>query len=522
MATPPEGPSAPPVPASTAGANVAADPKRRDCSKPPFGVGRFQLGIVVSTALAAGILTLHLQSLKVAYVGDHWCERPARFANLSVAEWKRMAIPLDKNGEHSHCTVRDPPDDGPTAKIVPCKSWEFEPGEYGISIVNQWLLVCDRSWLLVLAQIVWSTACILLVPVLCTVADHIGRRTVAFITVPVILITGVANSLPSDFQFFVGTRAAVLIATTTLLAPLMALAYEVSPVEMLPEYCVVVSLASFVIGPPTMFVASLIKGGWAVIQLVVMVPTCLLVVVYYTVLESPDWLLATGNVEDAERVALSAARLNGVSPDTCRALLAQVVDNFAGPGRSGLCSAGFRARTALLAYSWVVISYSYDAYVDRDEVPVNGTCAVLSFALSALGCIAAVPCLDRFGFKRVTVCSGLVFSASSAAMAASYEDEETLLRCFLLVLMRMAGSVSFMCLVTLTAQSYPIIAHGRALGFALACNRLGDAINQISPFFLGTPAVRNKLAFTAVQLALFTAAVQCLPPETHWCTANRG
>ncbi|KAH9373016.1 hypothetical protein HPB48_003394 [Haemaphysalis longicornis] len=66
-------------------------------------------------------------------------------------------------------------------------------------------------------------------PVAGVAADKVGRKTVTFLTVPVVLIAGVASSLPKDFHFYVGcghrtVRGDGRACTATLGPPLRGLA----------------------------------------------------------------------------------------------------------------------------------------------------------------------------------------------------------------------------------------------------------------------------------------------------------
>ncbi|KAK8774893.1 hypothetical protein V5799_010574 [Amblyomma americanum] len=115
--------------------------------------------------------------------------------------------------------MRDSPDASYAPKVVPCTSWEFDMDKYGNNIVSQWNLVCDRRWLIDVARLVYSATCIISLPVSGVFADRVGRKTVIFITVPVVLVAGVGSSVPNDFQFFVAVRAIVSAATGALLPP---------------------------------------------------------------------------------------------------------------------------------------------------------------------------------------------------------------------------------------------------------------------------------------------------------------
>ncbi|XP_065298937.2 solute carrier family 22 member 20-like [Dermacentor albipictus] len=267
--------------------------------KPLFGTGAFQFQVIMTLSLAAGTFALHSNIFKLtATVMDHWCRRPALFENLSVAEWKELAIPVDERGKHSRCTVRDPPGAGSAARIVRCTSWEFDLSAHGHKIVSQWSLVCDRRWLIAVAWLVHSVACMAPLALAGALGDYIGRRIVVLIALPAMLIAGVASSIPNDFHSFVAVRSIVSAAISALVPPLVALVYEVTPMGKMPVYSVASAALLVVASPVALFVTRFFKAGWAAVQLVLMAPACLLLAIYYTVDESPARLLEASVLGD--------------------------------------------------------------------------------------------------------------------------------------------------------------------------------------------------------------------------------
>ncbi|XP_075553700.1 beta-alanine transporter-like [Dermacentor variabilis] len=286
---------------------------------------------------------------------DHWCRSPEAFANLSVKQWKEPAIPVDKQGVYSRCTMREPPYSSANSRIVPCTSWEFDLSEYGYNAVSEWVLVCDRAWLISLARLVYAAACIFPATVESRLADRVGRKVVVSVTIPVVLISGVASSLPNDFQFFVALRTVVSAVTSCTMVPLFAILWEVCPPRKIPIYCIVFILITIVIGDSTVLTAEGLKPGWATVQLVLMVPTFLLVGLYFTVEESPSWLVGTGRVGEAERISQRLAKLNRVPTNRRREQFALQTRAHARDvaetlKQSDPCNARMRSRSILLFY----------------------------------------------------------------------------------------------------------------------------------------------------------------------------
>ncbi|KAG0435207.1 hypothetical protein HPB47_018621, partial [Ixodes persulcatus] len=80
---------------------------------------------------------------------DHWCRPPDGIA-ISRSEWKNVAIPVTEDGRHSQCSMYSlplKPENTTMRTLIPCIEWEFNLEEYGNTIISEWSLVCNRSWL---------------------------------------------------------------------------------------------------------------------------------------------------------------------------------------------------------------------------------------------------------------------------------------------------------------------------------------------------------------------------------------
>ncbi|KAH9372943.1 hypothetical protein HPB48_019260 [Haemaphysalis longicornis] len=479
-----------------------------------YGNGLFQLLTVMSTAVGSCLYVLHYESFKVtAGVMDHWCQRPDAFANLSVDEWKSLAIPLDDHGERSHCLVRDPPDGGENSSVVSCSSWEFDLAPFGNNAVSEWKLVCNRSWLRSFVRIAYALGAMIALPAAGVAADNVGRKTVTFLAVPVVLIAGVASSLPKDFNFFVAVGTAVSAATGALVPALWALLYEVSTPNMLVLYTVATAVAVILMIPATLFIADLISGGWTTIQLLLMVPTAFLLALYYTVDESPAWLIARGRIPEAQRVSLRAARLNRVELSRSREELLKAAGqpNQHKAGAQRFCGATLRGRMVLSCYMWVVLAFALENFIYNEGVEIGDITIALGLTLSAVTIVAGTFYLPRVGVKRAVILTGILFSSSMTLLAATYTRQRTLARDAMVTVVRVAGYSTYMPFFLMNTAMYPATARSTAIGTALSAARFGDTVAQL----IMTPdhLKRVLIAVTAVLMALFVAAAEFLPEE---------
>ncbi|XP_054932426.1 solute carrier family 22 member 6-like [Dermacentor andersoni] len=505
------------TPLSVPGESALAKPAPKRLGKQvPYGYGAYQMLHAFGAVIAFYSYALHNDSFGLtAGVMDHWCGRPDSMKNLSVDEWKQLAIPVDEKGEHSHCTMREPPDGGHAARIVPCASWEFDLGQYGNNIVSHWNLVCDRRWLIDVARLVYAAACMAPLPAVGALADSIGRKAVLFLTVPVVLISGTASAVPNDLQFFVAARAIVSASTSALIPPMYALIYELSPIEKYSDDIILIAISALVLSPITLFTAQLVKAGWATLQLILMVPTCLLLLLYYTVDESPTWLLENGNVKEGERIALRAASINKVSPEHCRDRMAAQAAAIKARSReagnsSGICSRRFRACTITMCYMWTAISYAYEAFVVNDGVPVGEITTALSLIVSFIVPVVLGPFIATFGFRNTVSTSALVFAVTLTILATDLR-EQTAMRDLLVIIMRATGTACFTFYLIIYVVAYPVMTRCLGISVGLAFSRLGDTLAQMSPALLGGRRTTLQLAIAAAFMSLFAVGAELVP-----------
>ncbi|XP_077540938.1 beta-alanine transporter-like [Haemaphysalis longicornis] len=252
--------------------------------------------------LCGGVYFIQIKNFYLAtHVMDHWCGRPERFSNMSPAEWKAMAIPVDPSGNYSRCTVREPPDGGTRARVVPCTHREFDLSEYGENMVSAWNLVCERRWLKTLSIALHITTAMVVLPIAGALADRIGRKTVCFVSLTSLLMTLVASSLGANFLQYAITRSVALASSCNLVIVLVLL-YEVTTPPRRLLYCTLAMSLGTLLEIPYYFAVKLLRLNPLTSHLVLVVMALALVGSFYVIEESPVWLVAAHKTDEAELV----------------------------------------------------------------------------------------------------------------------------------------------------------------------------------------------------------------------------
>ncbi|KAK8776917.1 hypothetical protein V5799_029742 [Amblyomma americanum] len=264
-------------------------------------------------------------------------------------------------------------------------------------------------------------------------------------------------------------------------------------------------------------VVSVFKLSWKIVYLLVMVPTSLLVITLYTMDESYPWLLATWRTKDAERLALDAARMNGVSHEVCRASMSHSyrggnAEIAAGRSAHSIFSAELRRRTLIISCFWAAINFSYSQANLSDIFPLHPAAEVAGILLLGPVHVVLCPAIRYIGLRRVMVGSALIFSVVSLFLAATYRMQTVLSGNIVVVALRLMGSLTTSLGSFLAVAAYPTTARCTGLAFAFAVGRLAGSCGEILFHYVSNERKDFPVAAMSISMALVTmAAEQHLP-----------
>lgn len=158
----------------------------------------FQFFLHILSAVCAG---LHMLSLvTVAAIPEHRCFIDGVDTLEMSAAWNSSeilaAIPLKGDGIDS-CSRY-----GVNQTIVPCESYVYDTTYYHATRATEWDFVCDKRWMIAIAQTLYMLGTLTGALTLGGLADKIGRKKVFYVSavLQLILGTGVAF-IPSYIPF---------------------------------------------------------------------------------------------------------------------------------------------------------------------------------------------------------------------------------------------------------------------------------------------------------------------------------
>ncbi|KAL1433552.1 hypothetical protein MTO96_012387 [Rhipicephalus appendiculatus] len=332
-----------------------------DCEQ-CFGHGPYQRRMLSLVLL--GTFMVNCQTIVVSLVTgdvDHWCKPPDGF-NISAAEWKHIAIPMETDGRFSRCRIYErckPPakhdtlvkpqdidavtpaaeswynrcftdqdQDINSTHAVPCEAWDYDPDTAESSAISTWNMVCDRRLMglvLVSMPIFGSVVGLWLVGLF---ADYIGRRTLLLGSAIVMLTCTMCTLVVTEYIYY--TMAYFLAGCSVAVNGLLC---YIVPFESMthahrPQQVLFLGIVSFALSEVWTIVIKPIVLYWRLKQAVFLAPGALLLPALCFARESPRWLVAKGRLDEAEAVMMRAATINNFPLPATACLMEKLKENL--------------------------------------------------------------------------------------------------------------------------------------------------------------------------------------------------
>lgn len=144
----------------------------------PGDFGRYQCFQFILHLLSAVTAGLHMLSLvTVAAIPEHRCFIDGIDTNISIAAWNSSeilkAIPLKPDGNVQSCSMYSV-----NKTVVACQSYVYDQTYYGSTRATEWDFVCDKRWMIAIAQTLYMLGTLTGAFVLGGLADKLGRKKI--------------------------------------------------------------------------------------------------------------------------------------------------------------------------------------------------------------------------------------------------------------------------------------------------------------------------------------------------------
>ncbi|KAH7938787.1 solute carrier family 22 member 8 [Rhipicephalus sanguineus] len=452
-----------------------------------FGNGAFQRLLLAFAQVAIFVSKAQTSvQMLTAKSFRYWCRAPSEYSYMSTAKWFHSGIPQRPDGSYSHCTRYERPrvlGSEPSFSEVPCQHWYYNLTADGYTAVEEWDLVCDRVWLLEIANAVFMCGSVVCVPIMGLASDRYGRRPVLYASVAVLYGSSVFQCFTTSLSTYVGLGFLLLASCSVLELTTSILLFESTPIVTREEFVALAVCVPTALAPVYRSAVGLFADQWRTMHLAVAAPSLLLIIVVYLTGESLDWLIACGKFEEAERAALWAAELNHEEPDHVKERLAAFTSGgplgsgrLLRPGRPGFHAlfSGPRRYVFFATFACWFTSYIGRFSLPFDQVGVQiGEFKWTGFVLNLLGMTSSYFITKGCGYFGPLVVSSLLCASAVAAQLILSVYHMLVLSVWALTVSFVFFNMTYVFLCIHTVEIFPTRMRSMGFAFSYMCGSLG-------------------------------------------------
>lgn len=492
-----------------------------------YDSGLFQMMVLLCTHIGAFVLICHNLSIKLLTPPvNHWCKKPSTYENLTTEEWKNISIPLDENGAFSQCMRYEPPLTifSLNRTLVPCTAWDYDLETYGSTIVSEWDLVCGREYLISVGSSFYMGGAMAAAPVAGLLADKLGRRPVVCYGSVLLLVSGFATCFVESIGPFIICRAIVAASVSAVQIISFVLLFEVCSVRRRALYCTTANLGWVMANLFLKYLTSL-KLSRITALVTIMMPSSLLLLTFYMLDESPRWLVATWDLEHAERTIVWASRVNGVSQVEVQEQWAQVTsllqlqqDRLAYMTKASFFdlfrAASLRQRLVILCWCWFCTIFCYYGFWLNVLVYLSSTVQSVIIVLLPVAFFLSWLAISTYGRRKTLSCCLMLFSLTNSLLASSISEAElSSSASSLLMAAKWFLDACINVLYVYTVELHPTVVRASGMCTAYFAGRVGGAL---SPFLKELGILHSSMPFAVLTACCLLCALTVLYlPETH-------
>lgn len=475
------------------------DAKNSDILTTTIGsFGKWQCRIVVLMSLLK--VPIGWVQLVIVFIApsttEFWCKPPKQFTNLSQSEWKSLISVSENDLQNitkisSSCFMKNVVEPNSETLIIPCNwGYEYNRTEMSSSIITEWDLVCDKSFLVEVLQMCVMLAILLGMPIFGPAADKFGRKIVLMTSIWLQTLFGLASTLSPWFPGFFIFRFLSSLSTSGIMIVSFVLCIEVTS-NATRSTVMVLQGIPFGLGFSLMGLLAYFIRDWRILLIVQYVCCALFCSYYWFVPESPRWLLAVDRKEEAVEILEHAAMVNGKDVSTIK----KTIDayHYVDPEKHMILKAlkvypRFRGRTLILSLNWLAIGCLYFGLYQLSGM-LSGNIYVsvcITGLISIPSNLTAMYIVRECGRKLAMALSSLFTGVCLfASMTAVYGNSFWASVCFFGC--AMFGLIILYSVVHLfTGETYPTTLRNSASGLNMMFAKVGG---MVSPFIIGAGAV---------------------------------
>ncbi|KAH7956551.1 solute carrier family 22 member 7 [Rhipicephalus sanguineus] len=525
-----------------------------DCQE-AFGYGAFQKRLFLLLILASFSVVCQTSIATLVFGDvDHWCKRP-KGLNISAAEWKNIAIPLEADGRLSQCRVYErcmppvhlnlpnrrrmdsamqaqpdwwfneclnaAPEAANDTREIPCEEWEYDVSVADSTAVVTWDLVCHRRLISIVVVALQYAGAVLFLVISGMFADSLSRRSCLVASAAALLTTTVCTFLASTYYLYAVARflSGGFVAVNEIFS--VVIPFEVTTHAHRPQQVILWQMVGILLAEVWEILMRRVALHWSLKQLVFLAPTALLLPMSLTVSESPRWLVAKGRLEEAEAVMMQAAETNNFPLPNTAALINKLREQFeartCSPTSSDdemLDSHSLRRRVLAMFVAYFSMTFSYyvavfaTAPVQEAWIPYGVVAATL------LACVAMYVLVTGIALVTVMDTCLVMIAVIDCLLSATAGAGVATITNILIVLLRGVSLAVLIHILVFVMELFPSAVRSGALCWVFASGRVGALFASVTFVLQLNGRVDVAFAIAAFLLFLSLMVIRVLPRTT--------
>ncbi|CAH2268513.1 solute carrier family 22 member 12-like [Pararge aegeria] len=398
-----------------------------------------------------------------------------------------------------------------------CAEYGYDSAPFENTIITQWGLVCERTWMASFAQMVLQLGVLLGSVMFGFLSDRYGRKNAFLAAITSVIAVGFAVPFPSNYIAFAFLRFLLGVAASGTMVISFVIIMETVGIKY-REICGCLFQIPFIMGHITIPIFAYYYRSWNTYSLAMAVPPLIYLGYFFVLSESPRWLVSVGKVEQASKIVSRAAEMNGLPAENVRETLKKMSEEIkekssaVKPNYSDLFKAGLLMKTVSSCTIWTIIGLTYfgfNQYISQTSKDPFITVATVGL-IQAPAVFASVLLLKIFG--RKTVCVTFFALGGLCVLALGVVPK---IFWITLTLGCIGGScVTIVCtsLHIYSSELFPTVVRNMGMGACSTSMRVGS---MLAPFVSDLSKTVPWMPTVIVGLApLFGALVCLLLPET--------
>ncbi|KAK5650959.1 hypothetical protein RI129_001988 [Pyrocoelia pectoralis] len=511
----------------TYGTRREENPNRIDIIEATIGdFGRWQCKISVLMALLRfPTAWIQLGIVFLAPPTEFWCNPPREYRFMDVYEWKHL-INIPNNTfksrstlEYGNCKMWYPVN----GSVIPC-AWGYAYNKSVIhsSIITEWNLVCDKSYLIELSQIVLMFGVLIGSIWIGLTADKLGRAKVLKFAIVFQSIFGILTGILPWFSTFLIARFLLAVANGGVTVISFVLCMEVVGGAWRTIVPILYHIP-FGIGNLLMAFFAYFLRDWRTLQLTLFGSSFLYITYIWIISESPRWLWVVGKKEQSIELLEKAARVNELDLAKVRLVVDSVSSSSALNNQRkklGLKmlfkTPELRRRTIALSLSSVIAGMNFLGFSEYlGQVSANIYLAVSIGGIAVVpGTFACIYFINRYGrtlsISFASCFIGLCFYGICLFPVDMYKND------WPRIILSGSGffgmSIAYPALCLFTGELFPTILRNAGMGVTVMFSKLGS---MIAPIVLESGEYATFIPLLILGSVSFLQAALILPlPDT--------